>query len=180
MMISFLLDGVVGFPINVLLETTKIPSIAIACAVDHFPVIEDLKTFPSAIGVAREFGKERGRLRLGQGDRVRHGFFVPPDVKIAPKPVAIQTEISDGLFQQGGILSERVIHITQIVPSRLMDAVQPRRFGSRCCRQGGLCCLRGQSAACHQDHRRKPKDQVPAPKHVFCQHVRTSLGNFVT
>lgn len=145
--ISILCDGAVEFPIHVLIDPTKISSLAIACAVNHFSVLEDLKTFLSAIGVARELGKERGDLRFVQRHRVCHRFLVPPDVEITPKPVAMHTEISDGLFQQGGIFSERVLRIAEIVPSRLMDAVQPRRSGSRCCGQGGLCCLRRRSAA---------------------------------
>ena len=79
---------------------------------NHFSVVEDLKTFQIAIGVARELGKERGGLRLGQGCRVRHRCFIPPDVKITPIPVALQAEGPDGLFQQDGIFSDRVIHIT--------------------------------------------------------------------
>ena len=104
--------GCFEFQIITLIKTAKIVSLAIACAVNHFPVVEDLKTFSSSTGVARELCKERGGLRLGQGYRVRYRFFVPPDVKITPIPVALQAEGSDGLFQQGGIFSDRVICIT--------------------------------------------------------------------
>ena len=74
----------IEFPINALIETAVIVSVAKAQPTHNFPLIEDLKTLLPGIGVAYEFRQERDGFRVGQRQRIRNIFFILPYINVTP------------------------------------------------------------------------------------------------